>query len=70
MKLFTFIAVALLIIGGIFHTQISEYFDDMSLASSDSDSGSGGGTSVFGSIQRVGNSGNALMNGVGGALNR
>ena len=66
MKTFMLLAVAALIVGGIYHTEVSRYFADLNIGPSRS----GGGTSVVNSIQGVGNSGNALMGGVGNALKR
>jgi hypothetical protein len=60
------IAVAVLIVGGIYHTKVAQYFADHSAGSSHS----GGATSVVGSVQGMGNSSNALMTGVGNTLNR
>ncbi len=66
MKLFVLFAVAALIVGGINHTEVSQYFADLTVESSES----GGGTSVVDSIQGMGNSQNALMGQVGSALDR
>ncbi len=66
MKLFVLFAVAALIIGGINHTEVSQYFADLTVEPSES----GGGTSVVDSIQGMGNSQNALMGQVGSALDR
>ena len=66
MKLFMFFAVAALIVGGINHTEVSQYFADLTEGYSNSD----GETSIVDSIQGVGNSSNALLGGVGNALDR
>ena len=66
MKTFMFLAVAALIVGGIYHTEVSRYVAGLDVGSSRSS----GSTSVVKSIQRTGNSGNALMGGVGNALKR
>ncbi len=66
MKLFVLFAVAALIVGGIYHTEVSQYFADRTVGPSES----GGGTSVVDSIQGMGNSQNALMGQVGSALDR
>ncbi len=66
MKLFVLFAVAALIVGGINHTEVSQYFADLTVGTSKS----GGGTSVVDSIQGMGNSQNALMGQVGSALDR
>ncbi len=50
MKLFVLFAVAALIVGGIYRTEVSQYFADLSTERSKS----GGGTSVVNSIQGVG----------------
>ena len=66
MKLFVLFAVAALIVGGIYHTEVSQYFADLTVGPSES----GGGTSVVDSIQGMGNSQNTLMGKVGRALDR
>jgi hypothetical protein len=66
MKLLVLFAVAALIVGGIYHTEVSRYFADLAGGSSKS----GGATAVVDSIQGMGNSSNALMGQVGSALNR
>ncbi len=66
MKLLMFFTVAALIVGGIYHTEVLQYFADRTVGPSES----GGGTSVVGSIQGMGNSQNALMGRVGSALAR
>ena len=66
MKLFMFLVVAVLIIGGINHTEVSQYFADLTEGYSNSD----GETSIVDSIQGVGDSSNALLGGVGNTLNR
>ncbi len=66
MKLFVLFAVAALIVGGINHTEVSQYFADLTVGLSES----GGGTSVVDSIQSMGNSQNALIGRVGSALDR
>ena len=66
MKTLLFLAAAGLIVGGIYHKEVSRYVTDLNVASSRS----GGATSVVNSIRSTGNSGNALMGGVGNALKR
>jgi hypothetical protein len=66
MKFFMFVLVGALVAGGIYHTEISEYFDSLGNGAS----GSGGGSSFAGSFSGVGNSSNGLMQGVGGGLKR
>ena len=66
MKLLMLFTVAALIVGGIYHTEVSQYFADLTVGPSES----GGGTSVVDSIQGMGNSQNALMGQVGSALDR
>ncbi len=66
MKLFVLFAVAALIVGGIYHTEVSQYFADRTVGPSES----AAGTSVVDSIQGMGNSQNALMGQVGSALDR
>jgi len=65
MKFLMFCAVAALIFGGIYHTEVAEYFAELNNGSS----GSGGGSFV-GAMRDMGSSGNDLMGGVGGALGR
>lgn len=67
MKLLALIAVAAVVVGGIYHAEISQYFAHLADASSN---GGGGGSSVVNSIQNMGNSENALLGGVDNALNR
>jgi len=64
MKHFVFFTVAALIVGGIYHTEVSQYFADLNVGPS------GGGTSVMDSIQGMGNAQDALMGRVGSALDR
>jgi hypothetical protein len=66
MKLFVLFAVAALIVGSIYHREVSRFVADITAGSSQS----GGGTSVAHSIQGMGKSSNDLMSGIGGALNR
>ena len=66
MKLFVLFAVAALIVGGIYHTEVSQYFADRAARPS----GSRGGTTVVDSIQGMGNSQKTLMGKVGRALDR
>ncbi len=66
MKLFVLFAVAALIVGGIYHTEVSQNFADLTAGPSES----GGGTTVVDSIQGMGNSQKALMDQVGSALDR
>jgi len=66
MKLFVLFIAAALIVGGIYHAEVSQYFADLAEGSSNS----GGATSVVDSISGMGNSGNALLGGVSNALDR
>ncbi len=66
MKLFMFFVVAALIVGGINHTEVSQYFADLT----EGYSNSGGATSVVDSIRGVGNTSNALLGGVANTLDR
>ena len=66
MKYFLLFAVAALIVGGIYHTEVSQSFADLTVRPSEY----GGGTSVVNSIQGTGNAQNALMGQVGSALDR
>ena len=66
MKTFALLVVAALIIGCIYHIEVSRYVAHLTEGSSNS----GGATSVMGSIRHMGNSGNSLMRGVGNALDR
>lgn len=66
MKLFVLFAVAALVVGGIYHTEVSQYFADRA----EGPSQSGGTMSPVGAIQGMGNSSNALMGKVGNALDR
>ncbi len=66
MKLFVLFAVAALIVGGIYHTEVSQYFADRTVGPSES----GDGTTAVDSIQGMGNSQKALMDQVGSALDR
>ena len=66
MKLFMLFAVAALIVGGVYRTEVSQYFADRAARPS----GSRGGTTVVDSIQGMGNAQNALMDQVGSALDR
>lgn len=66
MKFFVLLAVAALIVGGIYRTEVSQYVADLAVEPSEY----GGGTSVVNSIQGTGRSQNALMGRVGGALDR
>ena len=68
MKLFVLFAVAALVVGGIYHTEVSQYFNQLAEESSDSDYG--GGASVVNSMRGMGNSSNALIGGAAGALNQ
>jgi len=64
MKLFLMFAAAL-IVGGIYHAEVSAYFADLTDGSSN-----GGGSSVVGSMRDMGDAGNNLMGGVGNSLGR
>jgi len=66
MKLFVLFAVAALIVGGIYHTEVSQYFAARTVGPSES----GDGTTAVDSIQGMGNSQKALMDQVGSALDR
>ncbi len=66
MKLFVLFVVGALIVGGIYHTEVSQYVADLTVGPSEY----GGGTSVVNSIQSTGRSQNALMGRVGSALDR
>lgn len=66
MKFFMFLAIAAVIVGGVYHTEISDYFADLSSGSASY----GGGSSVVGSMRSMGNSSSALIGGAGNALNR
>lgn len=63
MKLLVLFTVAALTVGGIYHTEVSQYFADLTEGSFNS-----GG--AVGSMQGMGNSSNDLMGGVGNALDR
>jgi hypothetical protein len=65
MKLFVLFAVAAVIVGGVYHKEVSQYFADHAGSSQ-----SGSATSVVNSMQRMGNSSNALLGGVNNALDR
>lgn len=64
MKTFLLLAAAAVIVGAIYHTEISRYVADFTAGSSRPSSGS----SVVGSMRDMGNSGNAVMGGVGNAI--
>lgn len=64
MKLLALLVVGALVVGGIYHTEVSRYIAGLSGSASSS------GTSVAGSIQQMGNSQNALLGQVGSALDR
>jgi len=64
MKLLVLFTVAALIVGGIYHTEVSRYIAGLAGGASSS------GTSIAGSIQQMGNSQNALMGQDGSALDR
>jgi hypothetical protein len=66
MKFLMLLAVAALIVGGVYHTEVSRYVASLGKGSSHSASTS----SVVNSFSRTGNSSNNLMNGVGNALDR
>jgi len=61
MKFFMYMAIAALIVGGIYHEDVSEYFADLSSGSY----GSGGGSSMVGSMRDMGNAGSNLLGGIG-----
>jgi hypothetical protein len=65
MKLFLMFAAAALIVGGIYHTEVSAYFADLADGSF-----SGGGSSVVDSMGDMGRANNNLMNGIGNTLGR
>jgi hypothetical protein len=66
MKVFAFLVVAVLITGGIYRTEISNYIADLSNGSY----GSGGGPSLFGSVRSVGHASSAAFGKVGNAFGR
>ncbi len=66
MKLFLLFAAAVLVVGVIYRAEVSGYVARVAAGGS----GSGGGSAVVESFQGVGNSGNALMGGIGNSLNR
>jgi len=66
MKKLLFLAAAVLVVGGIYRTEISRYVARLNVGSS----GSSGGSPVVSSFQSTGSSSRALMGGVGNALNR
>ena len=66
MKLFVLSVVAALVVGTVYHAEISDYVAGLA----DGFSGSGGGTSVVDSIRDMGNSEKALIGGVGNVLDR
>ena len=66
MKPFLFVAIAALVVGGIYHTEVSEYVADLT----DGSSSTGSGTSVVDSMRDMGSSGNNMMRGIGDRLNR
>ena len=71
MKTFVILLVVGVIVGAIYHTEVSQYFADLNFGSSSSGGGSsgyGGGPSVVSSMRSMGNSERALMGGVGNAL--
>lgn len=72
MKLAMLLTVVAMVLGGIYHTEIQDYFAQLrdNSASSGGAGGGGGSTSYISSMRDMGNSGNALMTGVGGSLNR
>jgi hypothetical protein len=64
MKFFMLLAAVALIVGAIYHTEVSRYVSQLA----DGSSRSGSGRTVVHSIQRTGKSTGALMNRVGNAL--
>ena len=66
MKLFMLIAVAALVTGGVYHTEVSRFFTNVTKASHSSTNS----PSVAYSFNRMGKSGKGLMSGVGNALER
>jgi len=64
MKFLALLVVGALVVGGIYHTEVSRYIAGLAGGASSS------GTSIAGSIQQMGNSQNALMGQVGSALDR
>ena len=66
MKFFMFLAIAALVVGGIYHTELSDYFASFS----NSGGSYGGGSSVLGAMQDMGNASNNLLGGASDALNR
>lgn len=66
MKSLLLIGIALLIVGGIYHEEVSDYVADLTSGSG----GSGSVTSIADSASDMGRSGNNLMRGIGGRLGR
>ena len=66
MKLFVFLAVAALVVGSIYHAEISDYVADLSNGSSSF----GGTPSVLSSMQSVGEKSSAAFGSVGKAFGR
>lgn len=66
MKLFVFLIFAALIAGVVFHEEISDYAAGFSGGSY----GSGGGSSIIGSVQSVGDKSSAAFGRVGNAFGR
>lgn len=66
MKLLMLFAVAALVLGGIYHDQVAQYFAGLSSG----EVRTGGVMPAAGSLQSIGNSTNNLMGHVGDALSR
>ena len=70
MKTFLLLLVAAVIVGAIYHTEVTRYVADLNIGSSSSGGSysSSSGPSVVSSMRAMGNSGSALMGGVGNAI--
>ena len=66
MKRFMFFAAIALVVGGIYHEEVSDYVAGLS----DGSSSSGSVTSVVDSMRGMGDSGNSMMNRIGDRLGR
>jgi hypothetical protein len=64
MKFFAFLVVAVLIAGAIYHAEVTDYIADLSNGSY----GSGGGSSLVGSVRSVGNASSAAFGRVGNSF--
>lgn len=66
MKFFMFLVGAALIVGGIYHTEVTDYFANLSNGTFSFD----GGPSVLNSMQSVGEKSSAAFGKVGSAFGR